>query len=128
LQNTSNYRYWRMRSLAESRTETTLAHREIYDGQQLFKEGKLPQAQEKLLSGLEKLETVFESHTGFAEDSLAVEEVLLAMIYLRAIYALNSEEMPTDLPLQRVWDNSDESQIEELERQFRRQTSSGLLG
>jgi hypothetical protein len=125
LQNTSNYRYWRMRSKAESGSQTTLAHREIYDGEQLFKQSKPREAKEKLEAGLAKLEKVFESFPGFEKDDLAVEEVLLAMIYLRASYALLNEQPPQELPLQRIWDENKESpSIEELERQFRRQTRS----
>ncbi len=127
LQNTTNYRYWRMRSLAESKTETTLAHREIYEGEQLFREGKLPQAQEKLLSGLAKLETVFENSPGVEKDDLVVEEALLAMIYLRSIYTLERTEVPQDLPLQQMWDeHKDDPDMEDLQRQFKRQTSAGI--
>jgi hypothetical protein len=129
LQDTSNYRYWRMRSLAESKTETTVAHREIYEGQRLFREGKLPQSKEKLLSGLAKLESVFENSAGFGEDELVIEEVLLAMIYLRAIYTLNIEEIPQDVPLQELWDKYQEDPtMDDLQRQFKRQTSSGIAG
>lgn len=129
LQDTSNYRYWRMRSLAESKTETTLAHREIYSGQQLFREGKLAQSKEKLLAGLSQLEKVFENSPGFGKDELVVEEVLLAMIYLRANYTLSNEEVPQDLPLQELWDaHKDDPAMDDLQRQFKRQTSSGIAG
>ncbi len=39
-QKTANYRYWWTRALAEAEPNTVAAHREIYQGQQLFKEGK----------------------------------------------------------------------------------------
>lgn len=125
LQNTTNYRYWRMRSLSEAQPNAVEAHREIYEGQELFKFAKFDESKEKLLSGLAKLETVFSNYPRVEEDDLAVEEVLMAMIYLRAIYNLNNEEPPTDLPLQRLWAayQDDEGSLEEIQRRFRRETS-----
>ena len=124
LQNTVNYRYWRMRSLAEAQTNTVDAHRAVFDGQELFKQGKLGPAKEKLLEGLGKLEDLFETFPRFEDDDLAVEEVLLAMVYLKAIYSLGGEEVPADLPLQRIWDaNGETGRIDDAERQFRTQTT-----
>ena len=40
-QNMANYRYWRTLSLAESELETVEAHRELYEGQQSFREGQV---------------------------------------------------------------------------------------
>jgi hypothetical protein len=124
LQNTSNYRYWRTRSLAESREATAEAHKAVYDGEQLFKQGKLPQAREKLLAGLKSLEDLFKNFPRYEEDDLAVEEVLMGMIYLRNVYELNGEEVPQDLPLQRIWTaNEQDSRMTELQRRFRMETT-----
>jgi hypothetical protein len=123
LQNTVNYRYWRTRSLAESQTDTAVAHREIFEGQRLFKDGKLEQSEAQIRSGLTKLESLFRNFPRFEEDDLAVEEVLLAMLYLRAIYNLNAQPVPEDLPLQRIWNaNTENMRMGELMMQFRRET------
>lgn len=124
LQNTTNYRYWRLRSLAEAEPNTVEAHREVYEGQELFKFGEFDKAKPKLLSGLEKLDKVFSKFPRVEEDDLAVEEVLMAMIYLRATYDLLNEDLPSDLPLQRLWDAyAQGDSISELQRQFQRETS-----
>lgn len=124
LQNTVNYRYWRQRSQAESQTDAAEAHREIYEGQLAFRELKEDEAREKLISGLKKLESLFEQFPGFEDDDLALEEVLMAHLYLRATYQLKGDEMPASLPLQRVWDASKDDPVtmETLQRQFKTQT------
>ncbi|MGC1275755.1 MAG: hypothetical protein WBC44_18775 [Planctomycetaceae bacterium] len=123
LQNTVNYRYWRTRSAAEAQTNTAAAHREIYEGQQLFEQGKLPQAAERIVSGLTKLEALFDDFPRFEEDDLAVEETLMAMLYLRAIERLNPSLVPDKLPLQRVWTaNENYGRLPDLENRFRMQT------
>jgi len=124
LQNTANYRYWRLRSQAESETNAAEAHREIYEGQQRFKELKEDEARAKLVSGLEKLETLFAKFPGFEDDDLAVEEVLMAQLYLRATYQLKGDEMPEAMPLQRIWDahKDDATTMDTLQRQFKTQT------
>ncbi len=127
LQNTVNYRYWRTRSAAEAQTNTADAHREIYEGQELFKDSRLSEAEQMLMSGLEKLEILFDDFPGFEEDDLAVEEALKAMIYLRAIHRLNGTELPDDIPLHRIWTaNEESSRLPDLEHQFRMETGLTL--
>lgn len=123
LQNTVNYRYWRLRAQAEARSDTAQAHKEIYDGQQDFKNGRLAESRDKLISGLKKLEDLFKQFPGFEEDDLAVEEVLMAQIYLGAIRSLG-ETVDETLPLQRIWDEYQEDPtMDTLQRQFKSQTS-----
>ncbi|HEX6985083.1 MAG TPA: hypothetical protein VF170_06880 [Planctomycetaceae bacterium] len=129
LQNTVNYRYWRTRSLAESQPGTAQAHLEIYEGRQLFKASKLRQAEERIRSGLVQLEELFKNYPGFEQDDLAVEEVLMAQLYLRAIYNLYKEPVPDDLPLRRIWTaNENGVRLPELMSQFRRETGFSPSG
>lgn len=129
-QDTTNYRYWRSRSAIESQSATVKAHQDIYQGQVLYREGKFNEASERIREGLAGLAKIFGNYPDFQRDELIVEEALMAMIYLRSINRLeNGEEaLPEDTPLHdELWvPVQDQSIIEDLERQFRRQT--GLTG
>jgi hypothetical protein len=75
LQKMINYRYWRTRAKSESELNTEQAHREIYEGQQLFKESKLREAKEKLLSGLTKFEEVLKNYPTIGSEDDAIDEI-----------------------------------------------------
>lgn len=119
-QNTANYRYWRTRALAESEPETVAAHRDIYEGQQLFKEGRLSRAQEKLFSGLTKFEQMLDRHPSLAKQDNTVEEGLMGLIYWRYIHLLEDEPLPSDFPLKALW-LQHQQLVPELRDRFRRE-------
>lgn len=48
---TANYNYWRERALAERNPLTGAAHREIYEGQRLFKEGQVVPNRYRIAAG-----------------------------------------------------------------------------
>ena len=131
-QNTVNYPYWRTRSLVEMQSTTVQAHRNIYEGQQLYKEGKRKEAREKIVAGLEGLESIFknEDFESFKNDDLITEEILMAMLYLQSINALQTgvEELPPETPLyEELWKPvQDQPVMQDLQRRFRRET--GLTG
>ena len=123
LQNTTNYRYWRDRSAAEAEPQTAQAHRDIFEGEKLFREGKLEQSRELLLKGLRGLEAMFARFPKVEEDDdLATEEALIAHVYLREIYDLSGEALPADLPLQRLWTEASETRLDEIRQLFKLQT------
>lgn len=100
-QNVTNYRYWRMRSLVEMDPKTVEAHRNIYQGQQLYQQGRMEEAAAKLRDGLAALEEIFGEHKAFKTDELITEEVLMAMVYLESIHSILTPDgkLPEDTPL-----------------------------
>ena len=109
-QKTLNYRGWRQRSLTEKDPLMVAAHRQIYEGKQLYREGKtnprgergeLPsEAREKFETGLQDFEKVLDKYPELAVEDEIIEEVLLAIYYLRSIHQLNGRAMPTNFPLE----------------------------
>ncbi|MCH7685375.1 MAG: hypothetical protein IH899_01615, partial [Planctomycetes bacterium] len=100
-QNIVNYRYWRTRSQAESDGITEKAHRDLYEGKQLFKAARNSEAKERLLSGMQDFETLLGKYPVLLTDSITIEECLMAFLYLQSIYQLEQIPMPKDLPLRR---------------------------
>jgi len=115
-----NYRYWRTRALSESEALTEEAHRDIYEGQRLFKEAKLSSARERLEAGMEKFAEVLKKHPTIASEDDAVDEALLALLHWRYILQLQQEPVPRDYALRTVWDQH-QTRIPELDRQFKRE-------
>lgn len=117
-QNRANYRYWRTMARSERETETNEAHRRIYLGKQLYRQGQtsprgengeLPsRAEEELLSGLEQLENVYERYPSLVLEDNVVEYVMITQMYLLAIYDMNNQPAPTTFPLKPIWDSHQE--------------------
>lgn len=120
-----NYPYWRTRALAESERQTVEAHREIFEGQQLFRESKLQEAREKLESGMEKYAGMLRRHPALLTETMALEEALNAVIYWRYTLLLLGEQVPEDFALREIW-NANQGQVPELEMRFRR--DNGIQG
>jgi len=97
-----NYRYWRTRSLAEADETTEKAHREIYEGKERYREGKTSEARELLISGMQGFENLLAKYPDLLTDDSTIEECLMAVLYLQAIYQLEQVPMPENLPLQRL--------------------------
>lgn len=97
-----NYRYWRTRSQAEADGITEQAHRDLYEGKQLYKAGKTSEARESLLSGMQSFEDLLAKYPDLLTDTSTIEECLMAFLYLQANYQLEQVPMPEDLPLRRV--------------------------
>lgn len=119
LQNLINYRYWRLRALSESEEVTENAHREIYEGQLLFKEAKLNDAKKKLESGLTHFEEVLKKFPTIGKDDDVLDEILTAQLYWRYILQLRQEPVPNNYPLKQIWDQN-QARIPELDRNFKR--------
>lgn len=113
-----HYSYWRRRTEVEREELTVAAHREIYAGKQLYRQGKtsargedgeLPsEAREMLEQGMRKLEAVLKDPRFVqlqSEDEM-LEEAMLAVMYWRKIYQLNGAAIPADFPLKWIWDGN----------------------
>ncbi len=122
LQNTCNYRFWRTKAHSEMQPNTVEVHRELYDGEQLFKSGDLETAQATLESGLKKFERLLEAYTDLQNDDNALEEGLWAVMLWQKIYQLNHQIQPEEFPLKWVWEK-EAHRIPNLQQDFDR--SSG---
>ena len=108
-QNVANYRYWRARSSIESEELMMAAHKDVYDGEELYKKGRLLQARKKLYEGLVKftstLNLISQRNPGLNINNLdenLTEEVILAIIYFTNTYTLNGQKPPESFPLKNI--------------------------
>lgn len=138
----TNYPYWRSRAVLEKEDLMVQAHRELYDGRQLWKAGKTdwtadgpPVSVQKLESGLTKFKKMFESlqskqeegeltedekaQSLLTEDDNLVEEAMLALMYYHKAHELAEQELPADYPLKDLWERNQEL-LPTIEREFRR--------
>lgn len=111
-----NYGYWRKRTQVEREDLTVAAHREIYAGKQLYREGKtgprgeegeLPsEARAMLEQGMRKLESVLKDprFVGLQDEDEMTEEAMLAVMYWRKIHQQNGMAIPADYPLKWMWE------------------------
>ena len=103
-QNMSNYRYWRVRALAEKETNTVQAHRELYQAEQALKNGDSIQAEKLALSGMAKYEKVIQDFDGLKEDDMAIEEGLIGYMVWANALRVNEHPMPAEFPLKKMVD------------------------
>ncbi len=108
-QDVANYRYWRARSSIESEQMMMIAHKDVYEGQQLYKKGRLIQARRKLYEGLSKfvptLNQISQRNPGLNINNLdenLTEEIILAIIYFTSTYELNGQKPPENYPLKEI--------------------------
>lgn len=114
-----SYRYWRVRADAESRGDTEAAHREIYEGQKLFREGALLESKDMLEAGMEKFVKLLKDYPTLRSDDGFIEEGLMAVLYWRHIHTLLEIPMPEQFPLDDLWVDQS-ARIPVLESDFRR--------
>lgn len=117
--NQTNYRYWKVRAESESEPETAAAHREIYEGQQMFKEQRFDEAQQKLFTGMEKFAQLLQRHPELSAEDNTVEEGLMAALYYRYILQLRGQPTDGDFPLKFLWD-ANQDEIGYVTEDFRR--------
>ena len=96
-----NYYYWRTRGTIESERETSEAHRDLYEGAQLYKKQELAKAQESLLSGMEKMESLLKrkGNESLVDENDLNEECLLGVLIWIDIHRLVGEQIPERFPL-----------------------------
>ena len=118
-QKVTNYRYWRTRAKSEAEPVTTKAHRELYNGEQLFKQGKLSEAEEVLIEGMKSYQEVLEKYPSLIEEDDSIEEGIFAVMLLQKLRKLNGEGLPTDFDLKELW-MKHQNRVPYLETEFRR--------
>ncbi len=118
-QNTCNYRFWRTKAHSEMQPNTVDVHRELYEGEQLFKSGELETAQATLESGLKKYERLLKDYTDLENDDNTLEEGLWAVMLWQKIYQLNHQIQPEEFPLKWMWEK-EANRIPNLQQDFDR--------
>ncbi len=124
-QNTTNYRYWRERARSERLTDTADAHRLLYEGERLYKAGKLardpktgnPGAQEMLEEGMLKYAKLLEDFAELRSEDLTVEEGMWAVLIWRKALDLQGKPVPDAYPLKWLW-TEHQSQVPTLQDRF----------
>lgn len=114
-----NYVYWRTQAQVEREDLTMQAHRELFQGEQAFKESRMTEAQELLTKGMEKFEKVMTQNDAMLLDDNAVEEALNAVLLWQHIHDLEGKQVPATYPLKPLWDAQQE-QVQQLTNEFRR--------
>lgn len=138
----TNYPYWRSRAVLEKDDLMVQAHRELYDGRQLYKAGRgdwnaegPPVSVQKLESGLKKFEKMFaslkakETEENLSEDEKAqrllteddnlVEEAMLALRYYHFAHKNADRKLPEDYPMKDLWENN-QALLPNIEKEFNR--------
>lgn len=118
-QQTANYRYWRSRALSESESTTVDAHRDLYNGEQRFKAGELPQARKLLESGMRKLAIVLQRHPQLQIEDESLEEALWAVMLWQKILQLEQDPIPDFYPLKDYYER-DPGRVQNLQLEFDR--------
>jgi hypothetical protein len=118
-QHTTNYRYWRSRSHSESQPETGDAHRLIYEGEQLYKQGELADALSKLTRGMGLYASIIEAHPELSSEDLTAEEGMWAVLLWQKILELQQKTIPESFALKSLWDRH-QGLLPELESRFNR--------
>lgn len=134
-QNVTNYRYWKARGKIEADPTMVAAHREMYEGRELWKSGRFdwgadgtpPDAVKKLESGLTKFQEMFAQveaqkttiKDDLTQDDTLIDEALLAIKYYREAHRINEVDLPENYPMKKVWD-AHQDRIPEIEREFER--------
>lgn len=124
-QNTTNYRYWRERARSERQPDTADGHRMLYEGERLYKAGKLaldantqkPGAQEMLEEGMKKYAKLLDDFAELRNEDLTVEEGVWAVLLWRKTLDLQGKPVPDEYPLKWLWD-AHQSLIPSLQDRF----------
>ena len=129
--NRCNYRYWRTLAQAEKEKLTNRAHRNIYEAKQLFRAGENsprgengelpPESLEQLMTGLKELQEVYTRYPTLVQEDIAVEDIMMSLMYMFAIHKLNATSPPSDFPFAEIWDAQKDA-IPIIEQQFLRET------
>lgn len=118
-QNTTNYLHWRLLCLAEKEEEMGLAHRLVYEGEQLYDQAEHVKARASLLAGLQKFEEIL-SRDQFrplrSEDNL-VEEIMWGIMLWRQTYLILRLPVPATFPLKDMWEKN-QQRLPNLQSRF----------
>ncbi len=130
-QNTTAYRYWKLRCEAEKTDDLSNGHRLLIVGRKKYRDDQDMQGAEEALSeGLTRMERVFNQHKNdegrsrlVADDTDMLEEVLKALLIYRQVRELNGNPIGQmdDFPMKSVWtDPQFQGDIAKLAEKFQR--------
>jgi hypothetical protein len=105
-QSTTNYLFWRTKSLAESKTQTADVHRLLYEGEEAFRQADFSRGLELFNEGMAKYEKVLEDFPSLRNEDETLEEALIALHFWRDLLELTETDMPDEYPLQEIWDEN----------------------
>jgi hypothetical protein len=117
-QDTTNYRYWKIRAQSEAEQVTVEAHRELFQGDVLFKQGKLDEAKATLMSGMAKFQKMLIKYPALQIEDLTIEEGLNAVLLWQYIHQLQQTKPPANFALKPLWDQH-ENRVPSLDASFR---------
>ena len=99
---TTHYRYWKDRSLAEMEPGGVEARRLFYEGTRAFKQADFPRAVEKFRDGLNRWQTVLARHPIYRDDDLNKSDTgRIVRRYLKAL-ANAGMERPKAVPFEKL--------------------------
>ncbi len=119
-----NYYYWRTRGNCEADTETSEAHRELYEGSQFYKKQELEKARASAFSGMQKFESILKKpgYEDLKDEDTLVEECLLGVMVWENTYRLIGEPVPEEFPLKslKLARQENSSTMQNVTRSFNR--------
>ncbi len=120
-QNVTNYRFWRTKAHAEKQPNTAGVHRDLYEGEQLFKVNELDAAQELLEFGLKRYKLMLDNYQDLTIDDTTLEEGLWAIMVWQKIYQLKNQVQPPDdeVPFRALWEK-EINRVPALQEDFNR--------
>ena len=98
---------------------TVEAHRELHQGEELFKQGRLEEAKKTLESGMAKFQTMLSRYPELQIEDLTIEEALDSVLLWQYIHQLQQKQPPVNFPLKPLWIQH-QDRVPILDQQFRR--------
>jgi hypothetical protein len=105
-QNVANYLHWRLLCLAEKEEGMGLAHRLLYDGEQLYNQAEHEKARAMLLEGLQRFESILskDQFSSLRSEDNLIEEIMWGTMLWRQTYLILRLPVPATFPLKDIWD------------------------
>jgi len=130
-QNTTGYRYWKLRSEVERTDDMSEGHKLLIIGRKRYRdEQDMQGAETALADGLTRMERIFNQHINeegrskiVADDSDMLEEVVKALLIYRQVRELNGKPITAEenFPMKSVWtDPQFQNDIASLAEKFQR--------
>ncbi|QDT55747.1 hypothetical protein Pan44_37940 [Caulifigura coniformis] len=130
-QNTTGYRYWKLRCEVEKTEDMSLGHKLLILGRKKYRdEQDMQGAEEALTEGLTRMERVFNAHKNdegrsriAADDSDMLEEVVKALLIYRQVREINGRPIgqEDDFPMKSIWNDPEfQDEITSLAEKFQR--------
>ena len=127
-----NYAFWKGKTFAESRPDTVAAREAVYRGKQLFYRGEpgdQKAAAEKLREGLALWEKALDESATLRSNGALQQDLLVALHYLRDAlrFSGGADDLPPDVPLYDLWENSADQGRVEAEDEYQYQMRHGIV-